>query len=494
MGVGDAVAFGAEKEFAAGGFEGLEFDALFHLHHLANLGEEPRVDRCHFVDLVDSVAAGEGEADVVETIGRRGDQLLGDEVLVKGFGAEGFAGLETENALPQRLFKGAADGHDFADRLHLGAERVVCARKFLELPFGDLGDHVINGRLEARGRDLGDVVADLVEAIADGQLCGNLGNGEAGGFGGQRGRSRDARIHLDDDHAAGLGMNGELDVGAAGIDADFAQAADGTVAHHLVFLIGQGLRRSDGDGVAGVHTHGIEVLDGTDDDNVVGKVAHHLQLEFLPAERAFFGEHFVDRREIEAAFQDGDQVFAIVGDAAAGAAQSKAGTQDHREADLRREGEAAFDIGDELGRRGFEADLPHGVLEEQTVFGFLDGVDFCADELDAVSVEHAGFGEFDREIQAGLTAHGGEQRVGAFDADDLFDVLAAERFDVGFVGEIGVGHDGRGVGVDQDDFEAVGFEGLGGLGAGVVEFAGLADDDGAGAYDEDSVEVGAAGH
>ena len=72
--------------------------------------------------------------------------------------------------------------------------------------------------------------------------------------------------------------------------------------------------------------------------------------------------------------------------------------------------------------RRLQADLAHRVFEEQAVFGLLDGVDLGADQLDAVFFEHAGFGQFDREIQAGLAADGGEQRVGPFLADDLFDV------------------------------------------------------------------------
>ena len=113
------------------------------------------------------------------------------------------------------------------------------------------------------------------------------------------------------------GIDGELHVRAAGIDADLAQAAERAVAHHLVFAVGEGLRGRDGDGVAGVHAHRIEVLDRADDDAVVGEVAHHLQLEFFPAEHALFDQDFVDRREIEAALQDLVQFFAVVGDAAA---------------------------------------------------------------------------------------------------------------------------------------------------------------------------------
>ena len=131
----------------------------------------------------------------------------------------------------------------------------------------------------------------------------------------------------------------------------------------------------------------------------------------------------------------------------------------------------------------------HRVFEEQPVFRLLDGVDFGADQFDSVAIEDAGFGQFDGEVQRGLAAYGGEQRVGAFFGDDLFEIGAAERLDVGAVGQFRIRHDGGRIGIDEDDFVAIGAQGLGGLGAGVVEFAGLADDDGAGADDQDAVEV-----
>ena len=65
------------------------------------------------------------------------------------------------------------------------------------------------------------------------------------------------------------------------------------------------------DGIAGVHAHGVEVLDGADDDAVVRQVAHHLQLEFLPAQRALFDQHFVHRRKRQAALQDLDQLLLV---------------------------------------------------------------------------------------------------------------------------------------------------------------------------------------
>ena len=138
------------------------------------------------------------------------------------------------------------------------------------------------------GRLARDVVGNLVERVAHGQLGGDLGDGKAGGLGGQRRGARDARVHLDHRHAAVDGIDGKLHIGAAGLDADLAHHGDGRVAHLLVLAVGERLRRGHGDGVAGVHAHGVEVLNGADDDDVVGEVAHHLELVLLPAEHALF--------------------------------------------------------------------------------------------------------------------------------------------------------------------------------------------------------------
>jgi hypothetical protein len=69
-----------------------------------------------------------------------------------------------------------------------------------------------------------------------------------------------------------------------------------------------------------------------------------------------------------------------------------------------------------------------------------------------------------------------------------------DGFDVSAVGELRVGHDGGRVGVDEDDAVAFFLEGFAGLRAGVIELARLADDDRAGADDEDAVDVGAFRH
>ncbi len=141
-----------------------------------------------------------------------------------------------------------------------------------------------------------------------------------------------------------------------------------------------------------------------------------------------------------------------------------------------------------------EADAVHRLAEELAVLGLLDGLALGADQLDAELREHAHVVERERGVEAGLAAHRRQQRVGAFLLDDPGDDLGGDRLDVGGVGHLRVGHDRRGVGVDEDDAVALLAQRLAGLGAGIVELASLADDDRPRTDDQDRADVGAFGH
>ena len=135
--------------------------------------------------------------------------------------------------------------------------------------------------------------------VADGQTRRDFRNRKSGRLRGERGTARHARIHLDHDHAP-VGVNRELDVRPSGIDADFADDPQRRIPHHLVFLVGQGLRGRDRDRVAGMHAHRIEIFNRANDDDVVGAVAHHFELEFLPALDRFLDQHLMAGRHVEA--------------------------------------------------------------------------------------------------------------------------------------------------------------------------------------------------
>ena len=240
--------------------------------------------------------------------------------------------------------------------------------------------------------------------------------------------------------------------------------------------------------------HGIDVLDGADDDGVVVLVADDLHLILLPSEYGFFDQHLVDRGGIEAAGDDLDELVLVVGDAAAGAAHGEGWADDGGQAHKVEAFQRLFHgVGDK--RAGaLEADLVHRLAEQEPVLGLFDGVLVGTDQLDAEFLQHALFSQRQGAVERRLAAHGGEHRVRLFSAQDLLHHVRRDRLDIGRVRQLRVGHDRRRVGVHQNDPVAVLLQRLAGLGARVIKLAGLPDDDRPGADDEDAVDVVTFGH
>ena len=494
--VGEALAL--QRAHCAGiqRVEGATGQLLFVTDQVLDLHQEPRIDAADAVHLVDRQADAEGVRDIQQPVRTRRAHFGTDGVQIGSLRVEaGQAGFQAAQCLVQRLLDRAADGHHFADRLHLRGQAVVRHRELLEGEARDLGDHVVDGRLErGRGRAAGDVVLQFVQRVADRQLGRHLGDREAGRLRRQCRRAADARVHFDHDQAAGFRLDGKLHVGTAGIDADLAQHRERRVAHDLVFLVGQRLRRGNGNRVTGMHPHRVEVLDRADDDAVVGAVAHDFHLVFFPAEHGFFDQQLVGRAGLEAAFADGQELFAVVGDAATGTAHGERRTDDGRKTELGLDFQRLVHAVGNARARALEADLLHRQLELVAVFRLVDGLDRGADQFDVELFQHAVTGQFERAVQRGLAAHGRQHGVRTFLVDDLGHHLPGDRLDIGDVGHVRVGHDRGRIRIDQDDPVAFFAQCLARLGAGIVEFARLADHDRAGADDQDALYVGTFGH
>ena len=112
--------------------------------------------------------------------------------------------------------------------------RVVVAGELLEVEARRLHGDVVERRLERGARLARDVVRQLVERVADSEQRGELRDREAGRLRGERRGARHARVHLDQRELAGLRLVGELDVRAAGRDADGARTREGGVPQALV--------------------------------------------------------------------------------------------------------------------------------------------------------------------------------------------------------------------------------------------------------------------
>ncbi len=241
-------------------------------------------------------------------------------------------------------------------------------------------------------------------------------------------------------------------------------------------------------------SHRIEVFDRADDHAVVGVVAHHLQLVFLPTRDRLLDQDLVNRAALDAEAGDLVELLHGVGHAGAPTAEDVRGTDDDRQADLLHNPPGLFHVVGHTGPGDLEADLLHRDLESFTVLCRGDGLGVGSDELDTVRRENSMLLEFHREVEAGLATEGRQHRVGLLLLDDLREHVEVERLDIGRVRKIGIGHDRRGVRVSEDDAITLLLQHPAGLRARVIELAGLTDDDGTRADDQNRLDIGALRH
>ncbi len=289
-------------------------------------------------------------------------------------------------------------------------------------------------------------------------------------------------------------MHRELDVRAAGVHPDLADALDGHVAQKLILRLRERLRRGDGDRVPGVHAHRVEVLDRADHDHVIGRVAHDLVLNLFPADHRLLDEHLVHRAGVYAAQHHLVDLVGRVDLPAADAAEGRGRPHHDRQSDLVNDLTRLADVGRGRALGHSQPRAEHCVAEKLAVLRLLDRLARGADQLHVVARQDTALRQRERGIQAGLPAERRQQGIRALAIDDRGDGGDVERLHVGPGRHLRIGHDRGRVRVNQRDLVALLHEGLAGLGAGVVELARLSDDDGAGADNQDLVQIVAPGH
>ena len=294
----------ASAQFACRGFS----QRKAFLRDTQHLIEEPRVDLCRLVQLFDRLATSQECFELENPLGCFDRRLCEQFVeihlvqrLLTGVTVQTESTqFKASQALLERFGEGSSNRHCFADRLHLGKEHAGCAGELLERPARQLGDDVVDRRLETGRGLLGDVVRNFIEGVANGQTRRDLCDRESCRLRRKRRRARHTWVHFDDDLTAGLRVDSELHVRSTGLYADAAHHCEGVVAHLLQLDVGQGLCGCHGDRIARVYAHRVDVLDRADDHLVVRVVTHDLELVLLPALDRLLDEDLADRARIDA--------------------------------------------------------------------------------------------------------------------------------------------------------------------------------------------------
>ena len=161
-----------------------------------------------------------------------------------------------------------------------------------------------------------------------------------------------------------------------------AHDLDGKLAQLVVLAVGQSLRRGDDDALACVDAEGVEVLHVADRDAVVVGVADDLVLHFLPAFEGLLDQNLIGvGKGVLCAH---DELFAVVAEARAHAAERVGGADDDGEADLVRGGQRLLDGVDSDALGGLHVDALEHVGEDLAVLGVYYGLDGSPEDAHVV--------------------------------------------------------------------------------------------------------------
>ncbi|OQA55575.1 MAG: hypothetical protein BWY42_01421 [Candidatus Omnitrophica bacterium ADurb.Bin277] len=251
----------------------------------------------------------------------------------------------------------------------------------------------------------------------------------------------------------------------------------GILLEFLLDLGRYGQHRGNAKTVTRVNPHGIYVFDKTNRDFLIFRITHHFKLQFLPTDHRLFNEYLPRDAEGQSPQGNHPKVFDVIRDPAAGTSHRVSRTDHDRISDLLSD-RLAFLNGTRGRRLRYrDPELRHGFFENLAVLPPFNRVRLDPDNLDPVFLEDAGFMKCGGKIQSRLTAEVGQQSVGPFERDDLFKTFHGQRFDISFIRHFGIRHDGRGIGIHEDDLVTFFSEGFTGLGPRIIKLAGLADND-----------------
>ena len=224
----------------------------------------------------------------------------------------------------------------------------------------------------------------------------------------------------------------------------------------------------------------INILHVADGDHISGGIPHHLVLDFLPAGDAALHQHLSHTGEPEPVGKDLYQFLPVSGDSSAGTTQRVGGTQDNRVADLLRESNAVLHVMDDKGSRYRLADFFHRILEGLPVLGLFYSQSCRSDQAHVLLLQEPSFFQLHGKIQTCLSAQCGKNAVRLLLPDQLLHHLYRQGFNINPVRDILIRHDGRRVGIQQDNLHSLFLQRTAGLGTGVIKFGCLSDDDGTG--------------
>src|SRR5690606_20908778 len=362
----------------------------------------------------------------------------------------------TQCRLAERLGKGGANAHYLTGGFHFRAEDRVDFRELVEREHRFLDVELL------RNDFAGEVL--VCQRSAGHAACRHLGQGCTNRLRHIRHGTRGTRVHLE--HINVTVLDRKLHVHQAD-HAELQRHVLRLLAHHVLHIGGQRIRRQRTGGVTGVHAGLLDMLhDSTNHHLLAVADCVHVDFHRIIEETVEQYRRFIrDRYRI---LHVVTQLVFVVDDFH-GATTEYIGRAHHqRITDLRRQLAAILDTACRAVRRLLQAELVDHLLETLAVFRFVNRIRAGTDNRHASGLQCAC--QFQRRLATVLHDH----TLRLFLVDDFQHVLERYRLEVQAIGGVVIGGHGFRVTVDHDGLVTVFTHRQRGVHTAVIKFDALA--------------------
>ena len=224
-------------------------------------------------------------------------------------------------------------------------------------------------------------------------------------------------------------------------------------------------------------THRVDVFNRADDNRIVSRVAHQFEFVFFPAEYRLFEQNLARRAFVKPVLDHSAKLWLVMGETGTEPSHRERGSNHHGISGLGDECERSIHRFHDNALRDIGSTVEHQVFENLPIFAPLNRLEFCSDEFNVVLRQDSLFVKCHCGVQRGLTTECRQNRIGFFLSDDCFNCRCRNRLDVGRIREIGIGHDGCRIRIDENDPNALLAKDAAGLSARIVELGRLPNHD-----------------
>ena len=184
----------------------------------------------------------------------------------------------------------------------------------------------------------------------------------------------------------------------------------------------------------------------------------------------------------------------VICKSATGASQREGRAKYYRIADILRGFQALLNAVGYLRWNNRFTDSLAKLFKKLSVLGTFYALGVGTQKLDFALLQNAFFGKLHCKVKPCLTADSGNDSVRTFVSANPCDKFKGQRLHVNLVGDGGISHDGRGVGVAQNYLVALFLKGEARLSSGIVKLCRLTDNNRSRADNQDLFYISALGH